>query len=585
MRPRSDDQPADSEVADAGGTGTARPARRPVLRRRGARRPHAASLLVSDAEPGIPDSALGALSRQGYTVGEVMGRSTASSAPRRGLDVQGHDVVIRVVDLPHGRGGAGVLRRLADLRVLRHPGLVTVREVVSLPEQRAGVIMDLIDGAGLDVVLGARGRLNVSHLATLLDVLGSALACLHEHGAAHGDVSAGNVMVTTDGRPVLIDLLGSVMEMGTQDCAAPERIAGAPASAASDVYALARLLTECAGQGGSGARRLKSLLPDALADDPADRPKARDLAARAPQLGQAAPIGLPDGARLAAGSLRAAARTPTRTVGSRLGSRAGPGVLRSRLGVRADTGRCEKKDRGTVSRPGRGPAALRWGRGRREGSGRARIWGLAAVLLTVACLVVWGPARGLASFRPAWALGAAPTSTTGMRSSTSVVSGATPSAVLSAGSSPAESVSAPPTVPSSQTAQSDGTDMVSVVVALSSARDRALMAADASALAATTVPGSPAAEADTRVLAGLVESGERVADLQTSVAQVTDVALPGDAAALWQNARAVRVTLSQSPSTRSGAAGTRTVPALEPRQVVLILVPEPWRVAEVRGTD
>ena len=144
---------------------------------------------------------------------------------------------------------------MADLRVLRHPGLVTVREVVSLPEQRAGVIMDLIDGAGLDVVLGARGRLNVSHLATLLDVLGSALACLHEHGAAHGDVSAGNVMVTTDGRPVLIDLLGSVMEMGTQDCAAPERIAGAPASAASDVYALARLLTECAGQGGSGARR------------------------------------------------------------------------------------------------------------------------------------------------------------------------------------------------------------------------------------------------------------------------------------------------------------------------------------------
>ena len=85
-------------------------------------------------------------------------------------------MVIRVVDLPHGRAGAIVLRRLADLRVLRHPGLVTVREVVSLPEHRAGVIMDLVDGAGLDVVLGARGRLNVSSLATLLDVLGSALA-------------------------------------------------------------------------------------------------------------------------------------------------------------------------------------------------------------------------------------------------------------------------------------------------------------------------------------------------------------------------------------------------------------------------
>ena len=509
-----------------------------------------------------------------------MGRSTAPSAPRRGLDAQGHHVVIRVVDLPHGRGGAGVLRRLADLRVLRHPGLVTVREVVSLPEQRAGVIMDLIDGAGLDVVLGARGRLSVSHLATLLDVLGSALAYLHEHGAAHGDVSVGNVLVTTDGRPVLIDLLGSVMEVGTQDCAAPERIAGAPASAASDVYALARLLTECAGQGGSGARRLKSFLSDALADDPADRPKARDLAARAPQLGQASPVELPDGARLAAGSLRAAARTPTRTVGSRLRSRAGagPGGLRSRLGARADAGRREKKDRDATSRPGRSPAALRWGRGRRQGRGRARFWGLATALLTAACLVAWGPARGLASFRPAWAFGAAPTSTTSTRPSALTDSGAVPSA----GSSHAVSESSPSAGQAPRTVEGDGADMVRVVVALSAARDRALMAADASALAATTVPGSPAAEADTRVLAGLVESGERVADLQTSVAQVTDVALPGDAAVLWQDARAVRVTLSQSPLTRSGAAGTRTVPALGSRQVVLILVPEPWRVAEVR---
>ena len=172
-----------------------------------------------------------------------MGRSTASSAPRRGLDGQGRDVVIRVVDLPCGRAGSSVLRRLADLRVLRHPGLVTVREVVSLPDNRAGVIMDLVEGAGLDVVLGARGRLNVSWLATLLDVLGSALAYLHEHGATHGDVSAGNVLVAADGHPVLVDLLGSAMETGTQEYAAPERLTGAPASSAGDVYALARLLT------------------------------------------------------------------------------------------------------------------------------------------------------------------------------------------------------------------------------------------------------------------------------------------------------------------------------------------------------
>ena len=523
-----------------------------------------------------------ALTQQGYTVGEVMGRSTAACAPRRGLDAQGRHVVIRVVDLPHGRGGASVLRRLADLRVLRHPGLVTVREVVALPEERAAVIMDLIDGAGLDVVLGARGRLSLSHLAAILDVLGSALAYLHEHGATHGDVSAGNVLVTTEGRPVLVDLLASAMEAGTKECAAPERLKGAPASAASDVYALARLLTECAGQGGGGARRLAGFLGDALAEDPADRPTARDLAARAPELGQASAIELPDGARLAAGSLRAAARTPTRTVGSRLGARSGTrpgGRMRSKAGPRDGSGRREEKDPGGANRAGRAPAVIRWGRGRREGRGHVRIWGCAAVLLVAACMVAWGPARGLVSLRPAWALGAAPTSTTRLPPHAPAGSR---SGAPSTGASPGASENSPPSAPASPTAEGDGADMVSVVVGLSAARDRALTAADAGALAATTVPGSPAAEADTQVLNGLIEAGESVGGLQTSVSQVVDVELPGDAATLWPGARAVRVTLSQSASTRSGASGTRTVPALESRQVVLILVPGPWRVAEVR---
>ncbi|WP_232023200.1 protein kinase domain-containing protein [Actinomyces viscosus] len=561
-----------------GGVGDQRPRRRPVPRRRGTRAPRASRLPVSDAEPSIPDSALSALSQQGYTVGEVMGRSTAPSAPRRGLDAQGRHVVIRVVDLPHGRGGAAVLRRLADLRVLRHPGLVTVREVVHLPEHRVGVITDLVDGAGLDVVLGARGRLSVSHLATLLDVLGSALAYLHEHGTAHGDVSAGNVVVTTEGCPVLIDLLGSVMETGTQDCAAPERLAGAPPSAPSDVYALARLLGECAGQSGSGARRLTGLLTDALAEDPDDRPRARDLAARAPQLGQGSPIELPDGARLAAGSLRAAARTPTRTVGSRRRPGARSGAAPSaKAGPRKDSGGHAPKSRG--GRSGRGPAAIRWGRRRGVRRGWSRTWGLAAVLLVAVCLAAWGPARGLASLRPAWALGAASSSTTSARPGASAVSGAAPSA----GSSPTAARSASTTASVPGVAEDGAADLVSVVVALSSARDRALMAADAGALAATTVPSSPAAQADTQVLNDLIESGERVEGLQTSVSQVTEVELPDDAAALWPSARAVRVTLSQSASTRSGPSGTRTVPALDSRQVVLVLVPEPWRVADIRS--
>ena len=570
--PRPADRPRD------GASHRPRPRRRPVPRRRlrprRAGAPCAASLPPSDAEPSIPDSALSTLSQQGYTVGEVMGRSTASSAPRRGLDGQGRDVVIRVVDLPCGRAGSSALRRLADLRVLRHPGLVTVRDVVSLPDNRAGVIMDLVEGAGLDVVLGARGRLNVSWLATLLDVLGSALAYLHEHGATHGDVSAGNVLVAADGHPVLVDLLGSAMETGTQEYAAPERLAGAPASSAGDVYALARLLTECAGQGGTASRRLAGILTDALAEDPADRPSARDLAARAPQLGQASPIELPDGARLAAGSLRAAARTPTRTVGSRLRPKA-------RAGFRPRTKSEPRKELSTAHRTGSVPAAIRWGRRAGTGRRRNRTWGLAALLLVAICLAAWGPAKALVAHRPVWALGAAASPSGPERSLASARSGAPP-----AGSpSPAATGSPAATASTPAPGGSGGADMASVVVGLSAARDRALMAGDATALAATTVPGSPAAQADTQVLAELFDSGEGAGELHTSISQVTEVALPDDAAAQWPGARAMQVTLSQSASTRSGPAGTRTVPALAPRRVVLIVVPEPWRVADIRAVE
>ena len=116
--------------------------------------------------------------------------------------------------------------------------------------------------------------------------------------------------------------------------------------------------------------------------------------------------------------------------------------------------------------------------------------------------------------------------------------------------------------------------MASVVVGLSAARDRALMAGDATALAA---------EADTRVLTELLDSGEGVGELHTSVSQVAEVTLPDDAAAQWPSARALQVTLSQSASTRSGPEGTRTVPALQPRQVMLVVVPAPWRVADIRA--
>ncbi|MBO3725863.1 protein kinase [Actinomyces bowdenii] len=568
----SPDQPAPEQQPDSDDSGPAGgPGRelRPLTRRRSQRRSRWRRGRQDDGgeTEGLPAGLHRALAEAGLTLGVPLGRSLSPAAPRRALDAAGEHVVVRLLDLPEGGAGAGVLRRLAALRGLRHHGLVPIREVISLPGNRVAVVMDLIDGASLDVVLGARGRLPLGQMARLLDDLGSALAHMHEHGCAHGDISAGNVVIRLDGAPVLVDLLGSFMESGTQGCAAPERLAGGPATAASDVYALAALVRECAGTGGAGARRATRVLADALVLDPQERPSARDLAARAPEMGVQAPIELPDGARLAAGSLRAAARTPTRTVGSRLQR------SRRRAPVVALTYGQARPQRGWVT-------------------GRRRLVGAAAIIaLASTGWALTHPASTTVALR-SWPLSALAPRSAGQQASSAPAAPApgpdgssapppAPHPPASREDGGASAAAADQAAAQTSAAADDGGEMTAVVLALASARDEALMAGDAAGLAATTVPGSPAAQADAGVMGSLLASGESIEGLQTSVSQVQEAEVPDEVAAAWPGARAVRLTQAQGPYTRRGEDGARTVPALAPRQVVLVLVPGPWRVLEV----
>ena len=500
----------------------------------------------------LPEDVRDELVAVGLAVGEPMGRDRPGHlAPRRALDDAGNDVVVQVVDVPEGAGGARALRRLADLRLVRNGAIAPVRQVVSLPKGRVAVVSELIVGADLAVVLGARGGLTRDEAARLLDDLGGALAHLHERGMAHGDVAAANVIVSTDGHPVLIDLLGGALETGTGTSAAPEREAGAPASAAADVYSLAALLRQCAAGSPALAERLDRVLPDALDADPESRPSARDLAARAPEIGRPGTIELPDGARLAAGALRAATARPTRNVASRRG--------RGR-GVRHPV------------RP--------WGP---EGhpAGRRRRAGRLGLVLLVIVLAVGAGAR-VRGRLPGWTRGA----------DAVPVTAALPSSEDPARTEAAEAPGAttgPETeaTPTREAADAEATsDMMPVVVELSLARDTALNEGDAVALASTTVPGSPAALADEALLAAIIDSGEQIEGLSTTVHSATGVPVGREAAESWTGATAVRVSQSQAPSVRIAADGSRReVPAQARREVVLVLVPDPWRVAEVLQAD
>ncbi|BAW93248.1 hypothetical protein CHIBA101_1392 [Actinomyces sp. Chiba101] len=462
---------------------------------------------------GITDAESSALAKRGIALGEALGRSgRADGCPIRGVDGEGRDVVVRVIDLPER--GSRAMRRLGALRELRHSGVVRIRALVPLARGRMAVVTDLVDGADLAVVLGSRGRLGGGESAALLDGVGSALAALHDEGLVHGDVSAANVMITSSGEPVLIDLLGGIMEMGTQGTAAPERLAGGAATPSSDVYSLAALVLECRGSDPESRVEAAALLADALEEDPRTRPTARDLAARAPQLGWPEAIELPEGARLASGALRSAARTPTRVVPSRRSL-------------------------------GRG------GDGHRR---RARLGAALAALAAGGAVLALGVVGIMA--RPGAdddAGGAAPASS---------AASAGPRAAAAPASAAEESLEG-------------------IVTGLVRARDAALVSGDAQALALTSVEGSPAALADTALLGALRDGDERVAGLTTSVAGVSEVIGASCPDQQWEGARCARVSLRQGPTTWTDDDGAHEAPAQRAREVILVLVPGPWRVAEV----
>ncbi|MEZ4268049.1 MAG: protein kinase [Myxococcota bacterium] len=129
-----------------------------------------------------------------------------------------------------------------------------------------------------------------------------ALAAVHALGAVHGDVSASNLLITPDGRVVLVDF-GSArladrevtqpasLRAGKARYASPEQQAGLPPTPQSDLYSLGVLLERLASGGAQpgdaprgqsapeSSADLRALIRACVEPNPADRPSsARALA-------------------------------------------------------------------------------------------------------------------------------------------------------------------------------------------------------------------------------------------------------------------------------------------------------------------
>jgi len=201
------------------------------------------------------------------------------------------------LDDAHVREAVATEGRL--LTTLAHPHLVRGYEVVTSPWP--ALVLETLPGATLSALVDD-GRLGVADAALLGRQLVSVLGYLHRQGWVHLDVKPENVVVQ-EGRAVLIDLgvaarRGAIQRgVGTDGYAAPEQVAGATVSAASDVWGLGATLAECvtgsAPGGGPDLARvptaLRPLLAACLDSAPARRPTLDQLRERLDALLEAGP--------------------------------------------------------------------------------------------------------------------------------------------------------------------------------------------------------------------------------------------------------------------------------------------------------
>jgi len=140
--------------------------------------------------------------------------------------------------------------------VLWHENIV---HVYDYHEQAEGLqpylVMELVDGPCLAGVL-AGGPLDAARTMDIVAQTAAGLQAAHAIGLVHRDIKPGNLLLASDGVVKITDFgisraIGTVpvtvtgVVMGTAGYLAPERIAGAQATSASDLYALGIVGYEC----------------------------------------------------------------------------------------------------------------------------------------------------------------------------------------------------------------------------------------------------------------------------------------------------------------------------------------------------
>ena len=209
-------------------------------------------------EPSPDEGSFTGTSRFGVV--SLLGRG-ANGIVYRVLDHEtGREVALKTLSSPDAEQSYHLKAEFRSLAQLTHPHLVQLEELFASSDD-CYFTMELVDGTTFtDFVRQLRGETNSwteESLARLRDVtaqLVSGISALHAAGKLHRDIKPSNILVTRDGRAVLVDF-GLCTELrlmararhhlvGTLLYMAPEQAWGKALTPAADWYGLGAVLYE-----------------------------------------------------------------------------------------------------------------------------------------------------------------------------------------------------------------------------------------------------------------------------------------------------------------------------------------------------
>jgi serine/threonine-protein kinase len=139
---------------------------------------------------------------------------------------------------------------------LSHPAIARVYDYGDpVPPHPAFLVMELVDGPSLAAVLAA-GPLDADQTMDVVAQVATGLQAAHAAALVHRDIKPANLLIAADGQVKITDfgiahVAGSVpvtstgTVMGTPAYLAPERVSGASATPATDLYSLGVVAYEC----------------------------------------------------------------------------------------------------------------------------------------------------------------------------------------------------------------------------------------------------------------------------------------------------------------------------------------------------